>query len=61
MWLRFAFCVEYHMRSVYILLLFVGFFACNTLLSCLLLKQLSLFCQNILKSFFFSSLISKGV
>lgn len=49
MWLRFAFCVEYHKQSVCILL-FVGFFAYNTLLSCL---QLSLFSQNILKVFCF--------
>lgn len=47
MWL-FAFCVEYHKQSVYTLL-FVGFFAYDTLLSCL---QLSLFSQNILKVFF---------
>lgn len=53
MWL-FAFCVEYHKQSVYTLL-FVGFFAYDTLLSCL---QLSLFSQNILKVFFFN--VKKG-
>lgn len=49
MWLRFAFCVQYHKQNVCILL-FVGFFAYDTLLSCL---QLSLFSQNILKVFLF--------
>lgn len=45
------------------IVMFVGFFAydtLDTLLSCLLLKQLCLFFQNILKSFFYLNL-KKGL
>lgn len=42
------------------IVMFVGFFAYDILLNCLLLKQLSLFSQNMFKSFFFFFSASKG-